>query len=426
MRFMNTVLTIAGVTYNTADVSDGYTQPTAWSPAVISWGRRDSLERPEPATLAVRLTIPAAGPLPDYGDLVTVDTTPATDYEAGSPVAVFTGTVDGLSRIDATIADSDGIEHDVVDVRLAASDVLAPLGRARIGDEPWPEEQDQRRWERLTALLADRVTLTTWPGTEYATMRARDVDSTAPLDLLELTSNHTGEALVATRAGLGLEVYEAAGELLIDTANIAWIDPTGAALEELPASAIADAERTLDPGTVVSSVTIKHPAGTPGDYTDARVKFTNATAARVFGPADVAIDSDAVTTSGRFTERARRILAARARPQWRLPSPVRVVLSQLETYYNVTSLFTEGARERTNVKITGAPAEVSPAQRVIGGTLTLHGDPTQQALEIELEPSEAVGPRSVRLADVTEFPISSMINVNSTDAATCGTARRIT
>lgn len=420
LTFDNTHVTIAGRDLNTFYAAGRFTNTTVWSPAVLRWGTSDSLEPLTPATVSLRVTVPAGQRIPEWGDWVTV-------YTEGW--SLLAGRIDGATREPDTLRDEHGNEYPVTRLELTASDELATLGRIRLADEPWPEQGQLERLRRIESLLAARGVSVHIGNASSQVMRARDVDSYPALDALTRTMAHTTAQLVCDE-GTVTDYYPVQPAALFydyaDPTTPAWVDDDEN-LAMIDAACLESAGRTLDTGAVLASVTVNHPDPDPGEaggYIDRRTEITRQTTEDEYGPGALTIDTDGVgDPSTSLLDRVARILDARSSAAWRIPAPVRVLLDRWTTGRDTAYWITRDyIRHGRPFRLLNGPPDLDPYHRVIGGTLTLHGDPAQQALELTTEPATNYAARSLSIGEV-DIPIDALTEVTFADTRTIGRAR---
>lgn len=161
----------------------------------IVHGRDDPGAQPEASAATVGFTATPTDPLP-------------AAVEIGAVVEVSTTTPSGVSsRFVGKVTDLalgwDDVGQETPDAgvgQIVAVGPLADLGRRVVGDIPWPVELDGARVARIMA--AAGVTLDPLysdPGT--VRLLARDVDSTAALDVAREAATSASGVVWQTRAG---------------------------------------------------------------------------------------------------------------------------------------------------------------------------------------------------------------------------------
>lgn len=171
----------------------GVAVPGAKCGAVTIRRHRDNPDqRPDPATLTVSIKADALPALPAIGDPIVVELgADAIDrwWPAGE---VDVDVEDARRRFTGTIAGPTTLERGVL--QLVATGTAAVLGRALIGDEPWPVESDGARAARILALATSAGDAFTVDGTLAAGWVPYP---TAPAILAE----DSGELIIPSPAG---------------------------------------------------------------------------------------------------------------------------------------------------------------------------------------------------------------------------------
>lgn len=445
MRFVDTTVTIGGTPYETFNPDARTTDPCAWSPATIRWGYNDSLDRPSPSTLDLRVTVPDGQPWPQYGDRVVVSTRyqsydPDTGLEGftSDPYVLFSGEVDGATRSRVTLTSAlDQRNGDPLvegwGITVTASGDIARLARTKLGDEPWPEQSASARAKRIAELVAPRVDLgpdgssiVGETGGNYQ-LRARDVDAFSALEAILLTTSPEPNLLYEGHPGPALASLSVLPRLQrLSTGGPAWIerfesDPTETFW--ISADALGDGSRELNVASVVNLASVRYPVpdpDRPGDYRDATYSVGDGASADLYGQSEWRLDTDALDAPGIMAHRLRRGIAARSAEQWSLPTPTVVHLDRFASPYLYRLL---PSHPGSPVLLVDGPDDVDPFLRIIGGTVTLHGDPQQQAVEVVLEPASNAVTKVVTLADLADFPIDTLTAVTIRDLNTVSDAQ---
>lgn len=310
------------------------------------------------ASITVRTsTLPswAAG-----GDLITL---------AGPYGPVFTGRITDLGVVHP----ADG----VADVTITAIGMLADLGRATIGDEPWPPEAAQTRAGRILTKAAPPFG---WevqaPGVEGRVIR-RDVDAKTPLDLLTELTATTGGAVFDTPEGTIVYQPEPSRQNPVftmmwrdipaaDTWATWWagtwngiaVSPRSRPVVILDACVIEwEPKWAMGVGAVVNAARVVYgPPGEDGQTSD-RPVVTVEDAASIDRHArrEARIDSQWVEAVDAGS-RARQIVTTQARARWETDGAV-VILDEADP---ATRAAVVGLRCGDRVQLTGLPSP-SPA-----------------------------------------------------------------
>lgn len=318
---------------------DGDAVPeSAIGPVRINHGRKSADDRPPPATLSLALLVDELTALPELGDPVTVELSPAmlAALDLATPAtaaARFAGTV-----TNAKLLPSRG----VVEVIAAGAKSRAAL--LPIGDTPWPAELDGARAERILdalVVLDPTITLGTIdPGT--VTVLARDVDRQPVAALLDQLAAFTGGDCWETRAG-ALEWR--------DARHRQDVTPS---IELAARHVLVDPAFTKDFDGLVTDLTVGYglPVFDPldGSTTQATVRVSDTTAplqqlaSRVATP--IESEADALTY-------AIGVVGRRSRPRWRVPDLEVDVLRTLDAAAREPLLYAEpGAL----IRLVGMPA----------------------------------------------------------------------
>jgi len=445
VRFVDTTVTIGGTPYETFNPDARTTDPCAWSPATIRWGYSDSLDRPSPSSLDVRVTVPDGHPWPRYGDRVIISTryqryntqTGAVTFTS-DPYVQFSGEVDGATRSRVTLTSDleQRAGEPVVEgwaITLTASGDFARLARTKLADEPWPEQIASSRARRIAQLVAPRIDLgpdgsgiVGETGGNYL-LRARDVDAFSALEAILLTTSPEPNLLFEGHPGPRLASLTVLPRLQRSSAGgPAWIeryedDPT--ATFWVSADALGDGARELNVASVVNLASVRYPVpdeDRPGDYRDATYSTGDTASADLYGQSEWRLDTDALDAADIMAPRLRRAVTARSAEQWSIPTPTTVHLDRFDSPYFTRML---PSHPGLPVLLTDAPPDVDTFQRVIGGAITLHGDPDRQAVEVVLEPARNAVSKIVTLADLAEFPIDTMTEVTFRDLTSVSDAQ---
>lgn len=157
-------------------------------------GRDDSTVQPNASTATVDLDLryDVLPELADIGSLLAISTTIGTAESTR-----FFGRI-----TDLTLGFDDVGEHtpEAVQGQLIAVGMLADLGRRVVGDEPWPQELDGARVQRILGLAGlDPSPITSDPGTVQ--IIARDVDAKAALEVAQDAAESASGIVWQTRDG---------------------------------------------------------------------------------------------------------------------------------------------------------------------------------------------------------------------------------
>jgi hypothetical protein len=305
--------------------------PAKLGPVTIRHGRVDVDTQPSAATATLSILAGALDSPPVVGDDLVVDL-------GADAIAVFGAGVDAVRRFTGKVTDArarlDGRGRAVY--AITAAGMRARLGRAFVGDTPWPAELDGARAARILALVDDLVDvgLSLDPGTVQVV--ARDVDRQAALQLLDDLATDTNAMLVEYRNG-----------------TLDWHDADHR--RGTTAAASLDASQVLSPAEwaqtlsgMVNDLTVAYGSAEP----KAEVRLTDADSIATFGPFTSRIDTqlDDAAAAESF---GNLIVARRGRPWWRLDR-LDVDLTRSVTPIQAAALLALEQADRLDV--TGFPA----------------------------------------------------------------------
>lgn len=440
LRFVQSTVTIGSTSYGTLDPADRATGPCAWSPARIRWGYEDSIDDPQASTLSLRVTVTDADTPPRYGDLVRVTTRPQLrddddniTHTHAFDVAVFYGKIDGATRRRVNLAGPGAPAVDGWAYDLTASGPIAQARRTNLADTPWPAELNTERLDRINALMGDRFRLVNAMGFDIYTVITRDVDNFPLMEAAQRTMALRGAFITEATSGtpgIALGRLRLTKQLRPDANGHAQIVDS-AALERgtVPASMFVDQERALNVQTIINSGSISYWASTAGDD-ERTVTRTNDESVDLYGQSQYRTDTDAALSPSvevYISDYLTRLMTARAVETWRLDQPLEVMLARVPHTLDWNFLPLLISDPGTGVmRITDAPDDLAPIQRIIGGTLTLHGDPKQQALSLNVEPPESsIATRTIAIENLRtglptlrDFLISELDHVTFNDLRT--------
>lgn len=309
----------------------------AIGPVRIVRGRPSADQRPPPTTCQLALDVNQLAALPELGDAVTVELSPAmlAALDLTTPALAadrFVGTVTDAGLLPA---------RGVVEVTAAGPKARAAL--IPIGDEPWPAELDGDRAERiLTAITtADPTIVLGSIDAGTVTVLSRDVDRQPAAALLDDLAAFTGGDCWETRAG-ELEWHDARHRQdVTPTVELAarhvLIDPRF----------IKNFEGLVTDLTVGYGLPVFDPVD--GSTTQATVRVADSTAplqqlaSRVSTPIESADDATAYGVG---------IVGRRSRPRWRVPNLEVDVLRTLDADAREALLVAEPS---TLLRLVGMP-----------------------------------------------------------------------
>lgn len=160
----------------------------------VNHGRIDPDQQPEASTATIDLDLSdqELPPEVEIGSVITVKTT-----VGGTTFTRFSGKVTDINL--GWDDDGENTPNAGIGQILAAS-TIADLGRAVVGDAPFPQELDGARVSRVLALCGITLSPTTSdPGTVQ--IIPRDIDSSDALSVITGTANSAGGTLWQTRTG---------------------------------------------------------------------------------------------------------------------------------------------------------------------------------------------------------------------------------
>jgi hypothetical protein len=178
---------IDGVRFADGQPAELTTDPVALSGLSITWGRRTTVDQPNPATCTFTVLDPPGGRR--FDEAVTLGAAVRIWSALGARRAiVFDGRITDL---DASYSDTGG--GAVVDV--VAADMTADLGNRFIGDDPWPQETVATRVGRILTLAAGGQTAQLDPRPAGVLVGRMDADRQGAMPLLEDLATAAGAVL---------------------------------------------------------------------------------------------------------------------------------------------------------------------------------------------------------------------------------------
>lgn len=279
---------------------------------------------------------------------------------------VFTGRITDLGVVHP----ADG----AADVTVTAVGMLADLGRAKVGDEPWPVEAAHDRAARILQLADPPGGWTVQaPGVE-SEVTGRDVDAKTPIDLLAELAATTGGAVFDTPEGeivyqplasRQTPVYPARWRDL--PAALTWAESTrrwngfGNSPDSRPVLDIPSCFVEWEPrwglgvGSVVNAARVLY--GAEGDSGSDRpvAEVADARSIARHGKREARIDSQWVHIEDAMA-RARRIVTTQAQARWEIDGAA-VILDEAPEQLRQQVV---GLRVGDGVRLSGLP-DPSPA-----------------------------------------------------------------
>lgn len=276
----------------------------------IQHGRDDDTNQPDASSATVDLSYDSATDLdaPDLMDALEIGAPLAVSVTLnGSTYRRFTGNI-----TDVAIGwdDAGAQTPERVSAQLVAVSLLGAMGRAVIGDTPWPQELDGARaahiFTKAEQGLAGTAFTIDWeadPGT--ITIYARDVDSQPALDLLHSVAE-SAEAILWQRldgticyADANRRNAGAAVSLVLDACDL-LVTPTW----------------KRDLSGLVNKVTIGY--GIPDEEGDQnRYTAYDSTSRGRYGPYDYSVSTELAAYAD-AVDVAQDVLARQSTPAWNL------------------------------------------------------------------------------------------------------------
>lgn len=295
-------------------------------------------------------------------------------------------------------------------VQLDASDFLAPAGRMRIGDTPFPMEFPGARWNRVRALLrandlpmkasslynesgtlsAGSSTMNWFGGATGVSsyVKPLDVDSRSALEVLQRTAMAAGGAVVtSTRYGLDYQLRATPFKTFSVPAsgNVSLTDNPAVCV--MPSSAVEEVPRTLSTASIVNQVEweIAQPDGEGGVAETVGLVAAKESISKS-GPSPLKLVSDAYRegTNQIVTLQYRAMNLLRAEPVWTFDESVEI--ADTTAVPNLVKALDPTTRHGHAVRITGTrPADVGERWRVRAGSFTVGED---APVMLQLDPAE--------------------------------------
>lgn len=310
-------------------------------------------------------------------------------------------------------------------VQVDASDFLAPAGRMRIGDKPFPKEEPHSRWNKVRNLLREndmpivasdtlvaskklQAGVTTYailekPGGTSPLVKPLDIDSRSALDVLQRTSLAAGGAVViSTQNGLGFQLRATPFRTLKATNGVvSFID--GPTVTRLPSRVVEEVPRTLSTQSIINQVEwdVAQPDGA-GGVTETSEIYSDTESVARSGPAPLKLQSDAYRDAPNMNVvlayRASNLLRSEA--VWTFDSPV--TITDDTQARNLAWALNPKTRHGHAVLIQGyRPSDVGEEWRVRGGSFTV-GE--EDSISLELDPAEWLPDLGVSYLDMSGMP----------------------
>lgn len=290
--------------------------PVALSGLSIRWGRRTSVDQPDPGTCSVTVLDPPGGRRFDAAVPLGATLRVVSDV-AGARVIVFDGRVTDL---DANYSDSDG--GATVDV--VAADLTADLGNRYVGDDPWPVEALSVRVGRILALAGATQAATIDPRPAGVTVSRMDADRQGAMNLLGDLATSAGAVLwsaVDDVAGPYLwfedPARRPAGSVLMQYPSLLWAPGSaagGAAAGQISACDVLQdpVHWQLDTTDLLTRATVRwKDQSTSPDVTERLVTTVDTAAETAYGARAISVGT-LLTSTQAATELCTAVLAAHA------------------------------------------------------------------------------------------------------------------
>lgn len=272
-------------------------------PVTIRHGRQDVDSQPSASTCSLAILAGHGDQPPSIGDEVTVELGPdAVDLFGMDATAEAAARWRFVGTVTDPRAKLDGKGRAVYAVTAASR--RAKLGRAYIGDSPWPAELDGARAVRIFDLVDDLVDVVATPDPGTVEVVARDVDRQPALALLDDLAIDTAAVLVELRDGQ-LDWHDA--EHRRDAVPVLTLDAS---------QVLSPAEWAQTQSGMVNDLTVEYGSAEP----KATVRIVNEASVDVvdgYGPFAAKLDTQLsqLVDAEAF---ARLTIARRSRPWWRL------------------------------------------------------------------------------------------------------------
>jgi hypothetical protein len=239
-------------------------------------------------------------------------------------------------EVTAAIAQAAG--DDAYTVNITASDLVSVLSNVKVGDEPWPSQSLQARTNAIMALIPESPPLLIDDTLEATIVSYRDVDSQAPLGLLQDLAQSAGGVLwITAHATEGAYLWmedprnrEAVRRFIIEADGTVSIQNEGDAAEaSITTISAMDVLRdpvnwVQDVSQVITQVSVTWmeqipPAEAGGETTTADhtvIVRDTADVVALYGVRDLSVGTE-LTTEADAMELAARLLALSRGVNWR-------------------------------------------------------------------------------------------------------------
>lgn len=291
-------------------------------------------------------------------------------------------------------------------VQVDASDYLAPAGRLRIGDKPFPRQTPSPRWNTVAGLVAEAglpilTSSNTSPsgnldggasmyGPDFSYLvRPLDIDRRSALEVLQRTTMAAVGALtISTKYGIDYQRRPTPYRTILTPATGRITLGDNPALSTMPSSVVEEVPRLISSTSIVNQIEyevgVLDVMGTTVETESVEI-ITDDTSVMRTGPASVRLSSDAA----RFPSHSKHAIDARAEnlmrtePVWTFDGDVQVV--DIDTVTNAARLIDPATRHGHAVRLAGPlPADVTPEWRVRAGSFTVGKD---EPFKLTLDPA---------------------------------------
>lgn len=338
-----------------------------------------------------------------------------------------------LRLADPVIVDMSG-GRDVKGrfVQVDASDFLAPAGRMRIGDKPFPMEYPGARWNKIRsllrnsdipmkssnmylpggALIAGSSTMNWFGGATgvSAYVRPLDVDSRSALEVMQRTAMAAGGAVVtSTRNGLDYQLRATPFKTLTAPGSGNVVLVSNPDVSVMPSSVVEEVPRTLSTASVVNQVEwdIAQPDGS-GGVTEAVGLVSADASIGKSGPSPIKLVSDAYREASNqmVTLQYRAMNLLRSEPVWTFDDAVEV--TDLSAVPMLARALDPRTRHGHAVLITGGrPGDVGDQWRVRAGSFTVGED---APVLLQLDPADWLPDLGASYLDLWQMRVSPRVS----------------
>ena len=322
-------------------------------------------------------------------------------------------------------------------VQVDASDYLAPAGRLRIGDRPFPRQTPSVRWNAISGLVAAAGLpiiessdsspsgnldggASMYGGDFSYLVRPLDIDRRSALDVLQRTTMAAVGALtISTKYGVDYQRRPTPYRTIIAPATGPVTLGDNPAISTMPSSVVEEVPRLISASSVVNQVEFDVAvldANGNTVVTESVGIVADDDSIMRSGPASVRLSSDAA----RFPQHTKHAVQARAgnlirtEPVWTFDGDARIV--DVSGVSNAARLIDPATRHGHAVRLTGTlPADVTPEWRVRGGSFTVGRD---DPFMLTLDPAAWLVDVGVSWQDLGNLRTSPAITFSDTSPIT--------